>query len=277
MLCCLLFTRPEWAFFPCLFFPYLYWSNQTKLPKKSLVRRLLVTGLVLYSLLGSYILANYFISGSPTLTTISYVNIFGKIVEYRMQDESPTNPAISRSIDPLIQQGITSPWQIIGHLSQLQQNNAKAAADFAQSIILHHPFEFLGKSVPIFFRSLSIYTPSDATAHLPPGRFGALLAPLLRAQIFLYRLNLLFPLCALIWLILLCYPRTRTSFLVRIMVLLVLIISYIVVIQVFGEFDVVYFTRLHVEIDPLISLVIWGTIGSGISQGLYNLKCRIQN
>lgn len=262
----LLFTRPEWIFFPCLLFPYLYWCKRANLSRKQFLRRLFVAMLVLYFPVICYIVANYFISGTPTLTTISYVNIFGKIVEYRMQDESPANPVLSHFIDSLVQRGISSPWQIIGHLSQLQQKHAKAAADFAQSIIMHHPFEFFLKSAPLFFSQLSSYRPSDwVIAH---GRFDTVLAPLFTVQIFLYRLNWLFPFCALAWLVLLCHPRSRSSFLVRTMALLVLLVCSIVVIQVFGEFEVASYTRLHVEIDPLIMLIIWGTVGLLVSYSL---------
>jgi hypothetical protein len=259
----LLFIRPEWIFFPCLLFPYLYWSKRADVPRKQFIRRLFAALLILYLPVVCYIVANYFINGTPTLTTISYVNIFGKIVEYRMQDESPANPTISHFINSSVQHGTYSPWQIIGHSSQLQQNHAKAAADFAQSIILHHPFEFFLKSVPLFFSQLSSYRPSDVI--VARGSFDAVLAPLFAVQIFLYHLNWLFPFCALAWLALLCHSRSRSSFLVRMMALIVLLVISIVVIQVFGEFDVAYYTRLHVEIDPLMMLVIWGSVGLLIS------------
>ena len=104
---------------------------------------------------------------------------------------SPANPVLSHFIDSFVQRGISSPWNVIGYSSQLQQKHAKAAADFAQSIIMHHPFEFFLKSAPLFFSQLSSYRPSDwVIAH---GRFDTVLAPLFTVQTFLYRLNWLFP------------------------------------------------------------------------------------
>ena len=117
--------------------------------------------------------------------------------------------------------------------------------------------------MPLFFSQLSSYRPADVSvAH---GSFDAVLAPLFAVQIFLYHLNWLFPFCALGWLALLCHSRSRSSFLVRAMALIVLLVISIVIIQVFGEFDVAYYTRLHVEIDPLLLLVIWGSGGLLIS------------
>ena len=111
----LLFIRPEWVLFPCLLIPYLYWSKRADLPRKQFILRLFAALLILYLPVACYIAANYFINDTPTLTTISYVNIFGKIVEYHMQDESPANPTISRFINSFVQSGIYSPWQIIDH------------------------------------------------------------------------------------------------------------------------------------------------------------------
>lgn len=262
----LLFTRPEWILLPCLLFPYVFIRIRKKPIARAVLRRVISALAIIYLLIGGYIGANALINHVPSLSTVSNLNLIGKVIQYHMQDETPYNPALSHIYDYYIHLGESSPYRIIHREPMLGEHNAQASADFARDIILHHPGEFLVKSVPLFFTSLYHYYPLGLIQKNNPGPYDNLINPILQVQQSLYTLNTLFPLCALIWMILCFYRKTRDSFCVQTMGLLVLIISYAVIITTLGGYYEFDYMRVHIVFDPLISLVIWGSCGLGLYQ-----------
>jgi hypothetical protein len=260
----LLFTRPEWEFLPVLLSIYLL-----TLLKKSVVRRLLphmLAALVLiYVLVGSYILVNTLAGGFAGLTVVENMNMIGKVLQYHMQDEAgPEDQPISHILDRYTSHGQRSPYYILGHEPELSKNNGQTAANFARKIILAHPLEFLVKSVPYFFSSLTHYVPVSIQQKRLPSPFDGFINALLSVQRWLYACNVLYPLCALVWLILFCFPSLRTQPAVQVMAWLSLATLYALTITTLGGYFDQDYMRVHIVFDPLLSLIIWGTLFCGL-------------
>lgn len=260
----LLFTRPEWILFPCVLFLSLIVATRKKLALRTIAFPMISALVVIYLLIGGYIYANARLNHVASLSTITNMNLIGKVLQYRMQDESPYNPSLSHIYDHFLRQGKISPYYITGQVPALGAHYAQASADWAKNIILSHPLEFLLKSVPFFFTSLYHYpAPSIPQIH---GKFAPIITLLLRIQLRLSFANMLFPLCALVWMTLCSYRKTRHAFCVQTMGLLVLTILYAVLITTLGGYTESDYARIHVVFDPLLTLVVWGSFGLGISQ-----------
>ena len=251
----LCFTRPEWLFFPILLYAYLFFLIIPRKDRRRLLFPILISVVAIYALLGSYIAVNALHNGFIGLTSVENMNLLGKILQYNMQDEAPAQYRhISRILDRFVANGNRSPYQILRAAPELAQNYK----DFAIAIIVRHPGEFLLKSIPYTFSSLTNYYP--APQNPVPGRFYHPLTWLLFIHRVLYAGNVLFPLCALVWLFLLCWRRTRNNILVRNMGFVVLIALFELFITTLGGYDVNAYARFHTVFNPLIILSIWSLL-----------------
>ena len=262
----LLFTRPEWVLLPCVLFLFTGVVTRKRAPMGAMVRRISGALAIIYLLIGGYITANAVVNHIPSLSSVSNMNLIGKVIQYHMQDESPAKPALSRIYDHYMQRGETSPYRITQRAPVLAENYAQASADWARDIILHHPGEFLLKSVPFFFTSLYHYYPVGLEQKPAPGPFEQPIHVIFQVQQFLYTLNIFFPLCALAWLVLCVYRKTRHIFAVQVMGLLSLIVGYAVLITTLGGYYETDYMRVHIVFGPLLMLVIWTSLLLGISQ-----------
>ena len=158
--------------------------------------------------------------------------------------------------------GISDPYPILAHQPPLSANYAALAGAYSDSIIKHHLGEFLLKSVPVFFSSLTVY--HDGSRVVPAGPFGPPLDWLQSEFRTLYQWNICFPACALIWFLLLCWRRTRYLYLVQEMGAIVLISLYGLTSTTLGAYRAYDYMRIHTTFDPLLTLVIGGTLLAGI-------------
>jgi hypothetical protein len=265
---CLVFTRPEWILLPCLLFAYMLIKTRKKLARRTIVLHTAGALLLIYGCIGAYIVANKAINGVASLSIVSDMNIIGKMIQYRMQDEAPYNPYLSHIFDRFIREGITSPYQILGKAPELGGRHLQESAGFARAIILHHPVQFLLDSIPPFFTSLYHYYPAGSLPVPPhaPGPYSPFVNTILSFDQALYTTNILFPLCALIWLACCWYHRTRHSFCVQTMGFITLIVLYALVITTLGGYYETDYMRVHIVFDPLIILIVWGSPGLGVYQ-----------
>src|SRR5260370_520529 len=155
------------------------------------------------------------------MTAIENFNWMGKVLQYQMEGEAPPEYAqVSHELDFYVARVDRDPYHVLPHLPELSKNNGVPAGQFARAIILHHPVEFAFKSVPMFFVSLVSYY--DNTQ-------GNLTQPLAWLQILnrvLYMGNICFPFCALAWLFLLSWRRTRSQPRIQAMGAIVLLVLY---------------------------------------------------
>jgi hypothetical protein len=264
----LFFTRPEWIAFPLILFGYLLFTGRCRSFLRPLLVRVLIACGVLYVLVGAYIAGNSLVNHYVGLTSVENMNLLGKVIQYRMYNETtPEYQSTGRIIAQYVEHGQTSPYQILGREPELAAHNAQSAGDFARSVILHHPLEFVFKTIPIVYSSLIEYYPvsivavTGASHHSP---YDGVLSWLLSIQLILYRSNGLFLASALLWLGLLVWPGTRKNRLVQTMGLVVLTALWGIVTTSLGGYYMADLMRVHIVFDPLIILTVWGTLWYGL-------------
>jgi len=255
----LVFTRPEWIFLPLPLFAYMLlvalWQGQAR----RLLLHALASIFLLYALLGGYVYINATQNHFAGLTWIEDINALGKVLQYNMQDEAlPQYANISRILDRYVAKDIKDPYAILASERSL---NSGLAGEFARSTIERHPVEFLVKTVPVFFTSLTVYfEESQIAPHAPFARSLTWLDSVFR---MLYQLNICFPFCAEIWLVLLCWRRTRQLRTIQMMGGVVLLALYGLMSMTLGAYRNYDYMRIHTLFDPLVILVIWGTLLGG--------------
>lgn len=255
----LLFTRPEWVFLPILLYAYLLIAAVRQGLGRRFLPRVLLTLAFIYALLGGYATVNAIHSGFFGLSFIENMNLLGKVLQYNMQDEAPPQyQHISATLDTFVAKGERSPYYILSREPELARDFARPAGEFARTIILRHPAEFLLKSVPYFFSSLTAYYPTPRSSLSGP--FDDFLTWLLSLHRWLYASNALFPYCAFAWLFLLCWRRTRQKALIQEMGLIVLVALYALSITTLGGYYEHDYMRVHIIFQPLIILTIWGVV-----------------
>ncbi|HLX57154.1 MAG TPA: hypothetical protein VKR83_09040 [Ktedonobacteraceae bacterium] len=275
LICLLLlcFTRPEWAYFPILFYAYLFFLLIPRHDRRRLLLPILASVVVIYALIGSYIAVNALHNGYAGLSYIENINLLGKILQYNMQNEAPAQyQQISHALDTFVAKGIRSPFAILYAVPELARNYAKPSADFAIAIIVRHPGEFFLKTIPYIFSSLTYYYP--APQNPVPGLFNQPLTWLLSVHRALYDFNALFLPCAFAWIALLCWRRTRKNMLVRNMSLIVFIALYELVITTFGGYFESDYARFHTVFNPLIALTIWSLLSLCLLTAALKIRVR---
>ena len=255
----LCFTRPEWLCFPIFLYGYLFFLVIPRKDRRGMLLPILISVITIYALLGCYLVLNAQEYGFVGLSSVENMNLVGKILQYNMQDEAPAQyQHISRIFDTSIAQGTRSPFQILHTAPELAQNYAQPVRDFAIAIIVRHPGEFLLKSIPYTFSSLTYYYPPPQSP--VPGLFYQPLTWLLSIHRVLYAGNALFPLCAVVWIFLLCWRRTRSASFIQNMGLVVLITLYELIITTLGGYFESDYARFHTVFNPLIILTIWSLL-----------------
>lgn len=255
----LFLTRPEWIFLPVPLFAYLllvaWWHGKGR----KLLPHALASIVLLYALLGGYIYVNATQNDFAGVTWIENINALGKVLQYNMQNEAPPQYAgVSKILDRYIAEGIQDPYVIMAREPSLVRDDAALSGTFARSVIEHHPVEFLVKSVPIFFSSLTVYSEeSSITPHTHFARYLIWLDSEFRA---LSRWYIFFPACALLWLLLWCWQWTRRWRMVQMMGDVVLLALYGIISTALGAYRDIDYTRIHVTFDPLLIMVTWGTL-----------------
>ncbi|MFL5628072.1 MAG: hypothetical protein ACJ788_21035 [Ktedonobacteraceae bacterium] len=265
----LFFTRPEWIYVPVPLFAYLLLVAARRRIARRMLTHALASVLLLYTFLGCYIYTNATQNDFVGVTDTTNINAWSKVIQYGMQDEAPPEyAAIRRIADTYLAQGVTDPRDILDHEHSLSRHNYALAGAYAQAIIERHPVEFLAKSIPFALSSLSYIWLDDPVA--PAGLFGPLLVWLQSMLIGLYTWNQLFPLCAAVWLLLLCWRRTGGLLAVQAMVVVVLLVLYGVILTTVGGFE--DYMRLHLPFSPLLSLVVWGSLLTGLRLALLVIR-----
>jgi hypothetical protein len=262
----LLFTRPEWLYLPAPLFAYFLLVTILRGAGRRMFFLVLFNALLaltcIYSLVAGYIVVNAQLNHYPGLTAIENYNLMGKVLQYDMQDEAPASDAqISHRLDVLAAQIDRDPYHILSHVPALAKDNYLPAGQFAKTIILHHPLEFLARSLPLFVPSLTQFYPSSREPMLGP--FDAPLAVLLSFDRVLYQANLIFLLCIPCWFALLCWRRSGSHQLVLEMGVIVLLAFYALVITVLGGYSPQDYMRVHIVFDPLLIFIVWGSLFLG--------------
>jgi hypothetical protein len=255
-------TRAEWIYLPVPLFAYLLLvAARRSRPRSGLLLHALACVVLLYAVLAGYIFINATQYHFVGVTDIQNINALGKVIQYDMQNEAPAEYAsIAQITNTYRSHGGDNPYDILRQHPELNSNHFALVGAYAQSIIERHPGEFLLKSVPVaLFPWRHFYYESSAD---PQGPFGGLLVGLQPVFHMLYRLNIGFPLCATVWIFLLCWRRTACLPLVQAVGVLVLLVLYGIVVVTLGGYG--SYTRLETPFDPLLILVLWGSLLVGL-------------
>jgi hypothetical protein len=260
-LCTLLlfFTRPEWIYLPSLLFAYLLLVAGWRGMLRHFWPRILLALVLVYGVLGGYVFLNATQNHFSGVTWLPNISLLGKVLQYRMEDEaSPQDAEISRILDTYAEKGITDPYIILSQQPVLARDYAARSGEFAKWIILHHPVEFLLKSVPVFFTSLTSFHLESKVWSAGP--FGAPLVWLQKLFHTLYLFNICFLFSALVWLILLSRRKTRQLEIVQQMGAIVMLVLYGLILIALAAYRDIDYVRIRALLDPLVFLCIWGTV-----------------
>jgi len=262
LLLLLIFTRPEWLLLPLPLLAYLLLLTMQHKRGRDLLPYIASSLLTLALIYGStwiYSAQNAQHNHYPGLTTVSSWNYAGKVLQYHMEDEVlPEQRAISQRLDACIARIDRDPFHVLPCVPQLSNDQYDTAAgNFALSIIEHHPGEFLLKSLPLFFTSLIDY--HDVTYHSNQPAIASPLTWLQTLHRQLYWLNSLFPLCALVWLILSWRRSAYRATAVRLGAIF-LLVGYGVIVTTLAGYRADDYMRFHIVFDPLLIFFIWSSI-----------------
>jgi len=252
----LCFTRGEWFGLALPLFAYfiLVAARQGGQTRRLLVHALLST-VVLYLSLGGYIAANAVEHHVVGMTDIQNDELWGKVLQYHMQNEAPPKyAAITRIANAYRPDRGPTPTEILNQHPLLRSNHYALAGEYARSIIEHHPIEFLAKSVPVAVLSLKNFYYESLVA--PQGPFGGPLLWIQALYRLVYRFTISFPVFAGAWIFFLFWRRTARLHSVQAMGVIVLITLYGWVVVTLSGYS--GYIRYHTPFYPLLILIIWG-------------------
>jgi hypothetical protein len=258
-----LMTRPEWAYVSVPLFAYLLLVAWRRGKLRRILPHALLAVLLLNGLLGAYILVNAAQNGLPAITFVQRINLLGKVMQYHMQNEAaPEYAQVAREINAYMAQGYLNPDTdlFVQMYPDLVANHWQLAGDYAASVVLRHPVEFALKSFPAMLDSFRGF--GGYSAIHPDGPFAWLLGRLDRFSWYINVSYRFFPLVALILVGLLFWRRTRKQLQVEALGAVVLLAVYELILTTLGGY--VEYSRLHIPFDPLMLLILWGSVLTGL-------------
>lgn len=265
-LCLLLLfmTRPEWLYFPPLLFTYLLLIAFWRKAFLRLLPHVIVATLLLYIVAGAYVYVNATQNNFAGMTWVQNINEFGKILQYNMQDSStsPQAVAIKSMVARYKAHGINDPYIMMGRNPQLFRDNLKSIGSYSLSIILHHPITYVRKTIPLLFSSLSVFAQESHVSST--GLFAAPLYLWQSASRVFHSSDIFAPLAAIFWLCALCIKQVRRQLSAQALGFIILLCTYGIIITAVGGYRDIDYMRIHVLFEPLIIILLWGTILVGM-------------
>jgi hypothetical protein len=262
----LFLTRPEWIYAPIPIFGYLLAVAHRHGQMRRLLPHVLAVVAVLYLALGVYVYQNSRQNGYAGITWVQNVNLLGKVMQYHMQNEAPPEYAgVVRVVDAYLKQGKVGPWALVESYPPLKAHYASLAGAYASAVVAHHPVEFMGDSLLVLFSSSGFSYTRDGfesiSAIQPHGPFAAFLGLLRAVSAAIYQTYVLFPVVALFWLVPALWQRAApTAFAreVELMGAVALLGLYALIVTTLGGYG--DYARIHSSFDPLLIVVIWGSL-----------------
>lgn len=251
-------TRPEWLYFavPFMLFSLLIAWNHGKL--RHLLPHAVAASILFAGLCGLYLYGNAQ-NGYVGFGQNQNADLLGKVMQYHMQNEAPAQYAtITNEVNRYLAQGDTDPWHVIYSDPALLSNHYELAAAYGRTVILHHPVEFVADTIPLVFESLRATGPHQPI--VVTGPFSGVLFTLQALAAAAQYTLLLFPFIAIAWWLRLAYMLRlrRTDATTVAMAGLSLICGYDLAVTTL--FVYTQYSRMNAPIDPLMFVVVWGSI-----------------
>ena len=158
-----IFTRPALVLLPGILLALLALRSQRLARLRIQWRGLLLSLVVTYGLVGGYMVVNAATFGFFGMTKVMNINLFGKVLEYRMQNESSAPQYAQlradadqyvRTVSPLGSTGPLSPYAFVNGTWRTPPDYEYSRAEYtlvgaySKDIILHHPIQYALDSVP---------------------------------------------------------------------------------------------------------------------------------
>ena len=205
-----LMTRGEWVGAPLVIFPFLLLVAWRRGLARRLVAHMGAALTLIYGAVVGYMALNWKLNGYFGMTDATNINLYGKVTQYGMQGQAPARfLGVTAVTEAFKRRGLIDPWSIYWRDHALGGRHFAEMGAYAQAIILRHPLEFVYHSIPLAYISLS-----DAYIFGGYERMGRFAATLSQAQAFsglVFPLFMLFPLCALSWLIVMARQWRRAG------------------------------------------------------------------
>ena len=257
-------TRGEWVIAPLVLFPYLLLVAY----RRGVARRLLAPMggalLVIYGAVVSYMALNARVNGYFGLTDATNINLYGKVMQYRMQSQAPSSFArIAAATEQFTRHGLIDPWSIYWRDHSLAGRHFAHIGAYAQAIILHHPGEYVARSLPLSY--ISLYDAYVFGGFSHSGPLAGLIGTIQSGSMVVYPLFMLFPLCAALWLALARRGARRrvgvcAGIRAEVYGALSLMSLYALAVTTMTSYS--EYGRLHLAFDPLMLIVVIGSLAA---------------
>lgn len=261
----LFMTRPEWVYAPVPLFAYLLIVAWRKGHFRTLVKHAALAVVALYLILGAYVTVNAVGNGYRGVSEVQNLNLFGKILEYQMQDEAPPEYAdLTREVDAYVAAGNTLPNGFLYHHQDLVADHYQRLGAYSTAIIVRHPVEFVAKTVPLYIDMANAYRYWSHIDH--SGRFAKYLLLLQPFSTGVHATYWLFSLVGILWLALFFWRPTSRRDDVAAMSGLALLAFYEMALVALGSYGLADMARIQVPIDPILLVIVWVTLLSVFAQ-----------
>ncbi len=155
-----IFTKPFFLFIP--FIILLIFAASIFIYGNKVIRshtRLAVTGFIaVYICVFAYSMVNYLQNGYFGLTTVSNVNSFGKVIQYKMENLGDNKKLIgdikhameNEKDEYKVGNEFLEPWHFI-YSYRWEGNHYSEVGRFSRQVILHHPAEYAARSIKLTY------------------------------------------------------------------------------------------------------------------------------
>jgi hypothetical protein len=256
----LFLTRPEWVYLPIPLLAYLLFTAWRRGALRKLVPHSVVAAAILYVVLGLFVAVNATQNGYLGVSYVQRINLVGKVLQYHMEYDasSPAYVQVQQELQAFAAKGGWNPYDLLTLDPNITANQWALGGAYASSVVEAHPVQFLADSILTFFTASNQYRAFDRS-----DAYGPVATPPFKLEVSLsayvaqtYRF---FPLFALLWIVLLFWPRRARVQSAEAVGAVVLIALYELLLTSVGGYSNYDYARIHVPFDPLLILVIWGT------------------
>jgi hypothetical protein len=199
-------------------------------------------------------------NGYLGVSYVQRINLVGKVLQYHLEDEasSPAYAQVQQDLQAFASQGYWNPYDLLKRYPNVTANQWELGGAYASSVVEAHPVQFLVDSIITFFTASNQYRAFDRS-----DAYGPVATPPLKIEVsvsaYVDQTYRFFPLFAVLWGILLFWPRRARLKSAEAMGAVVMIALYELVLTSVGGYSNYDYARIHVPFDPLLIVVIWGT------------------
>lgn len=250
-------TRPEWIYLALPLCLWLVLVTFNRLRLRVQLPHVLAMIVLVNSVVGLYVYQNATQNHFVGVTVVQRINLLGKIMQYHMQNEAPPQySGMMHLIDSYVSKGDLDPWHTFAAGYQpLNRDHLALGQQYAVAIVLRHPIQFTVDSFLLLWRT---FYPEPVQWYMNV-HSGLTPALTLWWQVSFWLLWVLaaFPVVVLLW-VLYMVRQHHVSEGQSMLLTVCLLAMYGLTITTVGDYAV--YSRLHTVFDPLLIVVVWGSL-----------------